>query len=48
MTRDGFDPVVLRAAYDAAAPEYARAFGDDLDHLPLDTELLGWLAAATA
>ena len=27
MTRDGFDPAVLRAAYDAVAPEYAQTFG---------------------
>jgi hypothetical protein len=31
MTRDGFDPAVLRAAYDAVAPEYAQTFGSDLD-----------------
>jgi SAM-dependent methyltransferase len=48
MARQGFDPVVLREAYDAAAPEYAQKFGDDLDHLPLDTELLRRLAAAAA
>jgi|HubBroStandDraft_4_1064222.scaffolds.fasta_scaffold17707_5 hypothetical protein len=46
MAHGGFDPVVLRDAYDAVAPEYAEKFGDDLDHLPLDTELLGRLAAA--
>jgi len=46
MARGGFDPVVLRDAYDTVAPEYARKFGDDLDHLPLDTELLRRLPAA--
>jgi hypothetical protein len=37
MTRDGFDPAVLRAAYDAVAPEYAQTFGTlfyVLHHLP--------------
>jgi hypothetical protein len=46
MAHGGFDPVVLRDAYDAVAAEYAQKFGDDLDHLLLDTELLGRLAAA--
>jgi hypothetical protein len=46
MAHGGFDPVVLRDAYDAVAPEYAEKFGNDLDHLPLDTELLARLAAA--
>jgi len=46
MARAGFDPGVLRSAYDAVAPEYAQKFGDDLDGLPLDTELLRRLAAA--
>jgi uncharacterized protein len=48
MARDGFDPVVLRAAYDAIAPEYAEKFGGDLDRLELDTELLGRIAATAA
>jgi SAM-dependent methyltransferase len=45
MASAGFDPAVLRDAYDAVAPEYARNFGDDLENLPLDTELLRRLAA---
>ena len=48
MARDGFDPAVLRAAYDAIAPEYAEKFGGDLDRLELDTDLLGRMAAAAA
>jgi SAM-dependent methyltransferase len=48
MTRDGFDPAVLRAAYYAVAPEYAQTFGSDLDHLELDTELLDQIAATAA
>jgi ubiquinone/menaquinone biosynthesis C-methylase UbiE len=31
---------VVRAAYDAVAPEYVDAFGDDLDRLPLDRAVL--------
>jgi hypothetical protein len=27
MARDGFDPVVVRSAYDAITPEYAEKFG---------------------
>jgi SAM-dependent methyltransferase len=46
MNRAGFDPGVLRDAYDAVAPDYAQKFGDDLKNLPLDTELLRRLAAA--
>jgi SAM-dependent methyltransferase len=46
MARGGFDAVVVRDAYDAVALEYAHKFRDDLDHLPLDTELLANLAAA--
>jgi SAM-dependent methyltransferase len=48
MTRDGFDPAVVRAAYDAVAPEYAEQFGHDLDQLELDTELLDRIAATAA
>jgi hypothetical protein len=33
MARDGFDPVVVRSAYDAIVPEYAEKFGGDLDGL---------------
>jgi SAM-dependent methyltransferase len=45
MTREGFDPAVVRDAYDAIAPEYAGKFGDDLEGLELDRELLGSVAA---
>ena len=31
MASDGFDPEVLRDAYDAIAPEYAAKFGGDLE-----------------
>jgi uncharacterized protein len=48
MARDGFDPAVVRSAYDAIAPEYAEKFGGDLDGLELDTELLGRIAATAA
>ena len=44
MASAGFDPGVLRDAYDAVAEEYAQKFGDDLEGLPLDTELLRSLA----
>jgi SAM-dependent methyltransferase len=45
MAADGFDPTVLRDAYDAIAPEYAAKFGADLDRLDLDRALLDFLAA---
>ncbi len=45
---EGFDPGVVRAAYDAIAPEYAERFGGDLERLALDTELLDFIAAAAA
>jgi len=45
MTREGFDPVVVRDAYDAVAPEYAQKFGGDLERLELDRALLDFLAA---
>jgi pimeloyl-ACP methyl ester carboxylesterase/2-polyprenyl-3-methyl-5-hydroxy-6-metoxy-1,4-benzoquinol methylase len=40
----GFDPAVVRAAYDAMAADYADRFGADLEQLPLDTEILDLLA----
>jgi len=48
MTRDGFDPAVVRDAYDAIAPEYAEKFGGDLERLELDRALLDFLAATAA
>jgi len=48
MTREGFDPAVVRDAYDAVAPEYAQKFGGDLDRLELDRALLDFLAATAA
>jgi SAM-dependent methyltransferase len=45
VAREGFDPAVVRDAYDAIAPEYAGKFGDDLEGLELDRALLGSLAA---
>jgi len=35
-----FDPARVQAAYDAAAEDYASAFGDDLDRLPVDRAVL--------
>ncbi len=37
---EGFDPRVIGDAYSAIAAEYADKFGDDLDRLPFDRELL--------
>jgi hypothetical protein len=37
---NGFDPRVIRAAYEVVADDYLTTFGDDLDHLPLDRRLL--------
>jgi SAM-dependent methyltransferase len=48
MAREGFDPAVVRDAYDAVAPQYAEQFGDDLERLELDRALLGFLAASAA
>src|ERR1700728_427420 len=48
MASDGFDPKVLRDAYDAIAPEYAAKFGGDLDQLDLDRALLDFVAATAA
>ncbi len=48
MAADGFDPAVLRDAYDAIAAEYAAKFGSDLDRLDLDRELLDFVAATAA
>jgi SAM-dependent methyltransferase len=48
MTGEGFDPAVVRDAYDAIAPEYAAKFGGDLERLDLDRALLDFLAATAA
>ncbi len=48
MASEGFDPEVLRDAYDAIAPEYAAMFGGDLDQLDLDRALLDFVAATAA
>jgi SAM-dependent methyltransferase len=48
MTGEGFDPAVVRDAYDAIAPEYAAKFGGDLERLELDRALLDFLAATAA
>jgi SAM-dependent methyltransferase len=48
MAADGFDPSVLRDAYDAIAPEYAAKFGGDLDRLDLDRALLDFVAATAS
>jgi SAM-dependent methyltransferase len=48
MASGGFDPKVLRDAYDAIAPEYAAKFGGDLDQLDLDRALLDFVAATAA
>jgi ubiquinone/menaquinone biosynthesis C-methylase UbiE len=37
---DPFSEAAVRGAYDAVADDYARTFGDDLERLPLDRELL--------
>lgn len=37
---DAFDPIVVGAGYGAVAEEYAVAYGDDLDQLPLDRAVL--------
>jgi ubiquinone/menaquinone biosynthesis C-methylase UbiE len=37
---DAFDPARVRDAYDAVADDYAIAFADDLDHLPVDRSIL--------
>ena len=41
---NGFDPRVIRAAYEVAADDYLTTFGDDLDQLPLDRSLLDRVA----
>ena len=35
-----FDPETISAAYDQVADDYALAFADDLDHLPVDRTVL--------
>jgi len=40
---DPFDPMVVRAAYDTVAAEYAVAFADDLGRLPVDRSILASL-----
>jgi ubiquinone/menaquinone biosynthesis C-methylase UbiE len=37
---DPFDPAAVRAAYDEVADDYATAFADDLDYLPVDRSIL--------
>jgi len=37
---DPFDARAVRAAYDTVAEDYAKAFGDDLDRLPVDRAVL--------
>jgi ubiquinone/menaquinone biosynthesis C-methylase UbiE len=37
---DPFAPAVVRAAYDAVAPDYTAAFADDLDRLPVERLML--------
>lgn len=37
---DPFSSQAVRAAYDVATDEYVEAFGDDLDRLPVDTDVL--------
>jgi SAM-dependent methyltransferase len=41
---DPFDAAVVRAAYDVSAQDYAEAFADDLLRLPVDREVLDFLA----
>ena len=45
MKADPFSASAIRAAYDVAAQDYAAAFGDDLDQLPLDRAMLEEAAA---
>lgn len=40
MAVDPFSTPAIRAAYDAAAVDYVKAFGDDLKELPLDRAML--------
>jgi SAM-dependent methyltransferase len=44
VSEPGFDPHVIRSAYDAFAEEYLATFGDDLAQLELDRRLLDGLA----
>jgi SAM-dependent methyltransferase len=45
---DPFSAEAVRAAYDAVADDYSVAFGDDLERLPVDRDMLDMaLAAAT-
>jgi SAM-dependent methyltransferase len=37
---DAFSPRIVKAAYDVAASDYTRSFGDDLERLPLDRAML--------
>ena len=37
---DPFSMAAVRGAYDTVAADYARTFGDDLERMPLDRELL--------
>jgi SAM-dependent methyltransferase len=40
----GFDPQVVRGAYDSIAAEYAATFGEDLDRVEVDRRLLSAVA----
>lgn len=42
---DGFDRASVRRTYDAVAEDYAVAFADELDRLPLDRSVLDELAS---
>jgi SAM-dependent methyltransferase len=44
---DPFSPRVVGGAYDAVADDYVQRFGDDLDRLPVDREMLdaAWRAS---
>jgi ubiquinone/menaquinone biosynthesis C-methylase UbiE len=43
---DPFSPDAVRGAYDTVAADYAVRFGDDLDQLPLDREMIDVAVAA--
>ncbi|MHB1583111.1 MAG: class I SAM-dependent methyltransferase [Acidimicrobiales bacterium] len=43
---DPFAAASIRAAYDAAASAYEATYGDDLDRLPLDRQMLDQASAA--
>jgi ubiquinone/menaquinone biosynthesis C-methylase UbiE len=45
---DTSDADPTRASYDRVAPEYARRFADELDHKPLERQILADFAVSTA